>query len=231
MTTSSSRPGEQPPGAEGGAHSRRIPAYRDDGPIACALGRLTSGRLPALAPVLVAALATAILLIAGAGDQHVPAPLVPVLVLLLAGSGSAHPHTGRLDWLVPAIVRAIEYGYLATLGFSHAVPKPLVYALLGVLAYHHYDTVNRTRQGPWPTWVIRAGLGWDGRMLIAGIGAATRIATPVYLTLTIYLAALFAAESIHAWVHSDQRGAMADDAGTSTAGGDCSEPYRVPADR
>jgi hypothetical protein len=69
-------------------------------------------------------------------------------------------------------------------------------------------------------------------MLIAGIGAATRIATPVYLTLTIYLAVLFAAESIHAWVHSDQRDAMAGaDAGTSTADGDCSEPYRVPADR
>lgn len=106
--------------------------------------------------------------------------------------------------------------------------KPLVYAL----AYHHYDTVNRARQGPRPTWVVHAGLGWDGRMPIAGIGTATSIATPVYVTLTIYLAVLFAAESIYTWSRSDQHDALADadDAGTSTANG-CSEPYRVPAER
>lgn len=232
MTTSSTQSGEQPAESaeEAGSPTGRILAFRDDGPIACALGRLTFGRVPALPPVLVVGMVTVILLIAGANDEPRLALLVPVLVLLLAGPGSAHPHTGRLDWLAPAIIRAIEYGYLATLGFSHTVPKPLVYALLGVLTYHHYDTVHRTRQGPSLTWVVRVGLGWDGRMLIAGIGAATRIATPVYLTLTIYLAVLFAAESIYAWSRSDPRSAMAD-AGTSTDDDECSEPYRVPADR
>jgi hypothetical protein len=215
MTTPNSEPSdtrvasaeEQPAdAAETAFHTSRLLAYRDDGPIAHALGRLTRGQLPPLLPVLVAAIVTLILLIAGVEDQGGLALLAPVLVLLLAGPGSAHPHTGRLDWAAPNIIRVIEYGYLATLGFSHGVSKPLVYALLGVLAYHHYDTAYRTRQRLWPAaWVFRAGLGWDGRMLIAGLGALTRTAPLVYAVLTGYLGVLFAAESIYSWSRTSRR--------------------------
>ena len=209
MTTPNSNPGdtrvasaeEQPAdAAETVFHASRLLAYRDDGPIAKALGRLTRGQLPPLLPVLVAAIVTLILLIAGVNKHGGPALLAPVLVLLLAGPGSTHPHTGRLDWAAPNIIRVIEYGYLATLGFSHGVSKPLVYALIGVLAYHHYDTAYRTRQRLWPAaWVFRAGLGWDGRMLIAGLGALTRTAPLVYAVLTSYLGVVFVAESIYSW--------------------------------
>jgi hypothetical protein len=216
MTTPNSEPGdttlapaeEQPAHAtETGSHASWLLAYRDDGPIAHALGRLARGQLPPLLPLLVAAIVTSILLIAGVHEQGGLALLAPVLVLLLlAGPSSAHPHTGRLDWLAPNIIRMIEYGYLATLGFSHGVSKPLVYGLIGVLAYHHYDTAYRTRQRLWPAaWVFRAGLGWDGRMLIAGLGALTHTAPLVYTVLTSYLGVLFAAESIYFWSRASRR--------------------------
>ena len=196
--------------AELAHHAGRLVAYRDDGPIAHLLGRLTKGQLPPLLPLLVAGVVTPILLGAGVSGQTSPAIFAPVLALLLAGPGAAHPHTGRLDWLVPPIIRAVEYGYLATLGFGHDVPKPLVYAFLGVLAYHHYDTVYRTRQRLWPArWVFRAGLGWDGRILIMAVAALAGKLPIVFAVLGVYLALLFDVESVYTWVRAGTgRGVM-----------------------
>jgi Family of unknown function (DUF5941) len=191
------------PGAEFTFHGDRLVAYRDDGPIARTLGRLSGGQLPPLLPLLVAAVVTATLVIVGVTGQTSPAIFAPVLALLLAGPASAHPHSGRLDWLVPPLMRAIEYGYLATLGFAHDVSKPLVYALIGVLAYHHYDTVYRTRQRLWPAaWVFCAGLGWDGRLLIAALATLAGVLPITYAVLAIYLGLLFGVESVHAWTRT-----------------------------
>jgi Family of unknown function (DUF5941) len=191
-------------------HGDRLLAYRDDGPVARTLGRLSGGQLPPLLPLLVAAIVTGILLIAGVNGQTSPAIFAPVLALLLAGPASTHPHGGRLDWLVPPIMRAIEYGYLATLGFAHGVSKPLTYALLGVLAYHHYDTVYRTRQRLWPApWVFRAGLGWDGRLLIAAIATLAGVLPAAIAVLTVYLGLLFGVESVYTWTRTGTgRGVM-----------------------
>jgi Family of unknown function (DUF5941) len=191
------------PSAEFTFHGDRLVAYRDDGPIARALGRLSGGQLPPLLPLLVAAVVTGILLIAGVNGQTSPAIFAPVLALLLAGPASAHPHSGRLDWLVPPIMRAIEYGYLATLGFAHDVPKGLVYGFIAALAYHHYDTVYRTRQRLWPAaWVFRAGLGWDGRMLIAAVATLAGVLPVTYAVLTVYLGLLFGVESVYTWTRT-----------------------------
>jgi hypothetical protein len=181
----------------------RLVAYRDDGPIARTLGRLTKGQLPPLLPLIVASVVTGILLISGVSGQTSPAIFSPVLVLLLAGPGSTHRHTGRLDWLVPPIMRAIEYGYLATLGFAHDVSKPLVYAFIGVLAYHHYDTVYRTRQRLWPArWVFVAGLGWEGRMIIAAVATLAGVLPITVAVMTIYLGLLFGIESVYTWTRT-----------------------------
>jgi hypothetical protein len=189
--------------AEFAFHGDRLVAYRDDGPVAQTLGRLSGGQLPPLLPLLVATVVTGILLIAGVNGQTSPAIFAPVLALLLAGPASAHPHSGRLDWLVPPIMRAIEYGYLATLGFAHSVPKGLVYAFIGVLAYHHYDTVYRTRQRLWPAkWVFRAGLGWDGRLLIAAVATLAGVLPATYAVLTVYLGLLFGIESVYTWTRT-----------------------------
>jgi hypothetical protein len=190
-------------GAEDAFHGSRLVAYRDDGPVAQVLGRLTGGQLPPLLPLLVASIVTGILLAAGVGGQTSPAIFAPVLALLLCGPASANPHRGRLDWLVPPIMRAIEYGYLATLGFAHGVSKPLVYAFIGVLAYHHYDTVYRTRQRLWPAqWVFRAGFGWDGRMLIAAAATLAGVLPFAFAVLTAYLGLLFGVESVHTWART-----------------------------
>jgi hypothetical protein len=196
-------PAKPVPDAELAYHGSRLVAYRDDGPIAQLLGRLTKGQLPPLLPLLVAGIVTGVLLVAGVSGQTSPAIFAPVLALLLAGPGSTHPHSGRLDWLVPPIVRAVEYGYLATLGFGHGVSKPLVYAFIGVLAYHHYDTVYRTRQRLWPArWIFIAGLGWDGRMLIAAAATLAGVLPAAFAVLGVYLGLLFGVESILTWTRT-----------------------------
>jgi hypothetical protein len=184
-------------------HGDRLVAYRDDGPISKTLGRLSGGQLPPLLPLLVAAIVTGILLIAGVNGQTSPAIFAPVLALLLAGPAATHPHSGRLDWLVPPIMRAIEYVYLATLAFAHDVSKPLTYAFIGVLAYHHYDTVYRTRQRLWPArWVFIAGLGWDGRLLIAAVATLAGVLPITIAVLTVYLGLLFGIESVYTWTRT-----------------------------
>jgi hypothetical protein len=184
-------------------HTSRLIAYRDDGLISHTLGRLARGMLPPLAPALVAAGITIVLVLADVGAEANPALIAPVVALLLTGPASTHPHDGPLDWLVPPVVRGIEYGYLAALGFAQDVPEPLIYVLVAVLAYHHYDTVYRTRQRLWPQeWVFRAGLGWDGRMLIAAIAAFAGIAPFAYAALTVYLGVLFGVESVYTWMRT-----------------------------
>jgi hypothetical protein len=186
-------------------HSGRLIAYRDDGWISHLLGRPAHGVLPPLAPALVAAGITVVSIVADIAGQGGPVLFAPVVALLMTGPTSSHPHDGRLDWLVPPIIRAIEYGYLAALGFARGVSDPLIYLLIAVLAYHHYDIVYRTRQRLWPPrWVFRAGLGWDGRMLIAAVSAFAGITSFAYAALAAYLGVLFGVESISAWARTER---------------------------
>jgi hypothetical protein len=181
--------------------------YRDDGPLSALLGRLTQGNLPPLLPAVVTAAITLVLLLAGAGagGGGGVALFAPVVALLLTGPAATHPHDGRLDWLVPPLIRAIEYGYLAVLGLAQGVSEPLVYVLIAVLAYHHYDTVYRTRQQLWPQeWVFRAGFGWEGRMLIVAAAGVAGALSFVYAALAAYLGVLFVVESVLTWTRTDR---------------------------
>jgi hypothetical protein len=183
----------------------QLVVYRDDGPICGLLGRLAQGNLPPLLPALVAAVITLVLLLTGVGGEGDVALFAPVVALLLTGPASTHPHDGRLDWLVPPVIRAIEYGYLAVLGFAHGVSEPLIYVLIAVLAYHHYDTVYRTRQKLWPQeWVFRAGLGWEGRMLVVAAAGFAGVLPFAYAALAAYLGVLFVVESVLTWTRTDR---------------------------
>ncbi|MFG2002460.1 DUF5941 domain-containing protein [Spirillospora sp. NPDC048911] len=183
--------------------TRQLRAYRDDGPIAMGLGRPVRGHLPPLPGAVIALVVTGVLLVAGAGAGDTRTLFAPVAALLLTGPASGHPHNGRLDWLVPPIIRTIEYGYLAVLGFAQGVPAPLIFALIAVLAYHHYDTVYRTRQRLWPQdWVFRAGLGWEGRMLIVAFVGLSGFLPFAYAALAAYLGVLFGIESVTTWLRT-----------------------------
>jgi hypothetical protein len=122
----------------------------------------------------------------------------------LVGRLALHPG-GRLRWLWPPLVRALEYGGLIALTAAAAPgAMPICFALLGVLAFHHYDIVYRLRtqgQAP-PAWVGAAGGGWDGRLLVAAVlaiigGDALRTGL---LVAAIALALVFAGESIAGWI-------------------------------
>lgn len=181
-------------------HGDRLIAYRDDGPLARLLGRAAGGRVPPLPATVAAGALTAALLLVGHGDTTLLL-LATLPALVLCAPASAHGHGGRFDWVVPPIMRAVEYAFLAVVGFHAGVSAPLVFTLIGVLAYHHYDTVYRTRQRLWPQrWVFDAGLGWEGRMIVAAVAMAAGGAAFAYAGLAVYLGLLFGVESVYTWV-------------------------------
>jgi Family of unknown function (DUF5941) len=176
-----------------------LAAYRGDGAVSRWIGGLVQGRLPPLLPVPVGLLVTGVL--AALGLANLPGILVltPVEAMLLAALGSAHPHDGRLDWLTPPLLQAGEYVFLAALGFAYRVSAPVVFALLAAVVVRHADLAYRARAGrPIPADVH--GLGWDGRMLLAGVAAVSGIVPFAYAAISGYLWLLFFWEFLSGWL-------------------------------
>lgn len=139
--------------------------YRDDGYLVRTYLSRAGGPLP-LATALIAvaaALGVVVALLTGALPHGAwpqrALPLTGITVLVLVGGVSARAaHTGRLDGLVPAALRAAEYLMVGAVGVIGAVPGPLVFLLIVLLALRHDDGIARLTTGP--EWV-----GWDGRVL------------------------------------------------------------------
>ncbi|MEU7861461.1 DUF5941 domain-containing protein [Nonomuraea sp. NPDC049141] len=181
--------------------SSTVVAYRDDGPLSRGMGALVSGQLPPLPPLIAGAFVTGVLLLIGVAGSDGLAVFAPAVTLLLAGPGSSHPHDGRLDWLVPPVLRLIEYTFIAAIGFAHDVPPVLIFALLGALAFHHYDLIYRLRQRVYPPpWLSTFGLGWDGRMIVVSLAAVVGFVTGAFVLLALYLWVLFGWESLTCWL-------------------------------
>ncbi|GGO75892.1 DUF5941 domain-containing protein [Nonomuraea cavernae] len=179
----------------------KVVAYRDDGPLSRGMGLLVAGQLPPLPPVIAGTFVTGVLLLLGVAGSDGIAFFAPLVTLLLAGPGSSHPHDGRFDWLVPPILRMIEYSFIAACGFAHDVHPALIFLLLGALAFHHYDLVYRLRQHVYPPpWLSTAALGWDGRMLVISLTAVVGFMTGGFVLLAVYLWALFGWESLTCWL-------------------------------
>lgn len=179
--------------------AERLFAYRDDGPLAVWIGHFVDGRLPPLPPLLVGLLVTGVL--AALGLQNLPGVLVftPVEAMLLAALGSWHPHDGRRDWLVPPLLQAGEYAFLAGLGFAGRVTPPATLALLAAVALRHLEVGYWGKNGLRPG-ADRRGLGWEFRMIVAGIAAAAGILPMIYPLLAIYLWGLLAWDWLAVWL-------------------------------
>jgi len=195
--------------AAGVARSRRpdddededngLAAYRGDGVLAHWAGALVDGRLPPLPPLLVGLLVTGMLAALGLGNLPGILVLTPIEAMMLAALGSRHPHDGRLDWLAPALLLAGEGVFLGALGLVRQVTPWVVFALLAAVLVRHVDLACRARAGRGLEADV-LGLGWEGRMLLAGVAATAGLVPFAYAALAGYLWLLFIWEFLTVWL-------------------------------
>lgn len=202
----------------GDGSARALAQLADTGLVAEGLARLFRGRgLPAAA-LLGAAVMNATSLLAPVGS---PWPLVAAgCYALTSALAVAGPLKGALDWLVPPVFRAAEYGTILVLAAVSDVngALPAAFGLVAAVAYHHYDTVYRIRGGTGapPRALVRATGGHEGRALLVTAAAAAlahNTGFTVALTvLAVALAVVVLTESIGFWV-SSQAPAVHDETG------------------
>jgi hypothetical protein len=181
--------------------------YRDDGPLAAAIGAATGGRLrgPAIAFLFVAALPDFVAIIVegdGASEGLLAAAIA--WAILIGGLASSRPLDDRLRWAVPSALRVIEYaGLLWVASVAGASSLPAVFALLCAITYHHYDIVYgfRHRGLPLPRAVQAAGGGWDGRLLLALVLLLVGALPGGFYVMAVAVAALFIGATISQWRH------------------------------
>ena len=176
-----------------------LPAYRGDGGLAYRIGGVVRGQLPPLPPLLVGLLVTCDLAFLGVANLPGLLVLAPVAAMLLAALGARHPHDGRLDWLVPSLLLAGEAIFLTGLGFARHVWPPMIFALLAAVVVRHADIAYRARSGR-AVPDDKFGLGWDGRMLVAGFAAVFGFVPFAYAALAVWLWLLAAWDFLGAWL-------------------------------
>ncbi|MCF1510837.1 DUF5941 domain-containing protein [Streptomyces glomeratus] len=188
----------------------------DTGPLAELVLRAARGALRG--PAAVIALAGGVLVVGsallwGAAWQTV---LCALLYTVTSAIAVARPLKGALDWLVPPVFRAAEYGTVLVLAAKSGVNGvlPAAFGLVAAVAYHHYDTVYRIRgdAGAPPHRLVRAVGGHEGRTLLVTVLAALLTASQFKIALTAlagYVAAVVLVESIRFWVTAHQSGASA----------------------
>ncbi|MFD9213442.1 DUF5941 domain-containing protein [Streptomyces sp. NPDC059544] len=186
----------------------------DSGPVADGFAAAFKGlsrRLPSLAPPVIAALgAAAVTLTAWLAPYGSPWTVVAALgYALTSGLAVARPLKGALDWLVPPVFRAAEYGTILILAARADVngALPAAFGLVAAVAYHHYDTVYRIRGGTGapPRRLVRAVGGHEGRTLAVAL-LATLLGAPQFTialtVLAVAVALVVVAESVRFWVSS-----------------------------
>jgi Family of unknown function (DUF5941) len=193
-----------------------LATYRDDGPIARALGRVVPGgrRTPAV-PLLVVGLLPLIvaIVVGGAGTSRGIAAAAIAWLILWGGASSGASLGQRLDWAVPALVRLGEYAALIWIATLHGESaEPAAFALLCALAFRHYDLVYRLRhQGSTPAaWVDAVTLGWDGRLVLAFVLLVAGLLPAAWFIWAGLLAAVVVGEAVHGWVAQERGGRTVD---------------------
>ncbi|NML51517.1 CDP-alcohol phosphatidyltransferase family protein [Streptomyces sp. R302] len=144
------------------------------------------------------------------GDRQVVVLAVAYAIFWSAWAIAA-PLKGPLDWLIPPLFRAAEYGTILILAVKSDAPQavPAAFGLVAAVAYHHYDTVYRIRGGTGapPAWLVRVTGGHEGRTLLVTVLAALLVDRGDDFTLALTalagaLALVVLVESIRFWVSS-----------------------------
>ena len=181
-----------------------IAVYRDDGPIAHALGALPLARLPA--PVLIAAALVPLLAVAaiwGGDVSDGAAAGVIAWVLLTAGASTGSRPRPRATWAEPPLLRATEYSALIWIAALHGPDAyPAAFALLAALTFRHYDLVYRLRhRGVVPArWVSALSGGWDGRLAVAFVLLVAGALPAGYSVAAAVFGVAFVAEAVYGWL-------------------------------
>ena len=197
------RGGRRGPPRQVAARSKLV-RLRDDGMLSRALGALVQGHLMPLPPAILGLAAIAALAFLGLHGLPTVLMIGPAVVMLLAAPGSAHPHTGRFDWLVPVFLLGGQFLYLTAVGVAARVPGPVTFALIAALVLRYTDLawpgrpVHLARPRDPDAEPVERGtaLGWEGRLLFAGLTAAMGVATYSYVALTAYLVLLLGVKAV-----------------------------------
>ena len=180
-------------------------AYRDDGLLAAALGRLAGRRLsvpPVALAVAGAVPLAAAIAIEGAGASWGLVAAAVAWAVLLGGASSGRPLLDRLRWTVPPVLCVTECAavlWIAAVAGSSSVPA--AFALVCVIAFRRYDLVYRRRQQGTlpPVWISRLAGGWDGRVAVVALLAGAGLVPGGLWIAAAALGLLLAAESIASW--------------------------------
>jgi hypothetical protein len=185
--------------------------YREDGPLARAIGAALGRALPVpAAAALVVGLLPAVAVIAARGADA-PAGLIAAVVawfVLWGGMSRGQPLSDPLRWAVPSLLRAGEYGLLVWCGvLAGESSRPAAFALLCALAFRHYDNVYRMRHqghGP-PPWIVAVSGGWDVRLVLAFLLLAAGALPAAFWIWAIALAVALVGESVLSWTRTTRQ--------------------------
>jgi phosphatidylglycerophosphate synthase len=158
-------------------HTVDTSRHRDDGLLVRAVLGRGGLRAPLVLALVAASAAFVLVIVFGVAEPSRAALVVAALVVLGAGPAARARHAAPLDWLVPAALRAAEYLLVVAVALLGAVPPPLVYLLLFVLALHHYDLTARMEKAAPEATGTPALLGWDGRVVLLTVAAVAGHAT------------------------------------------------------
>ncbi|MEV6700071.1 DUF5941 domain-containing protein [Streptomyces sp. NPDC051453] len=180
----------------------------DSGPLSELLQRAVRGVPRHTAPAIAALGALALVLATALSGYGSWWPVLGAAVYALTSAAAvSRPLKGPLDWLVPPVFRAAEYGTILLIAAKADVngALPAAFGLVAAVAYHHYDTVYRIRGGTGapPHWLVRAIGGHEGRTLVVTAIAVLLTATDFTVALTAlagFVALVVLAESIRFWV-------------------------------
>jgi hypothetical protein len=191
-----------------------IEVYRDDGPLARALGSRLGAAVSLPPSTLLLAGAIPLIAVLAIGRDDAPRILVGAALawaIVTGGVSSGRPHVDRLRWAVPPLLRLVEYAsvlWLAALAGPSSYPA--AFALLAAVAFRHYDLVYRLRyQGMTPPrWVSLLGGGWDGRLLVGYLLLVTGALPAGFFIAAAVLATAFVGESVVGWARYRRAQAM-----------------------